>query len=264
MKKYLNMLFVPFEGNSQNNYIKWISLLVVPLLIWVLLPNNIFPPILDILAAIPVMLKENDLINNFVISLTFCIKSMIYSSIIAFVFMLIARIPIFQAFAVFCKKFRFLPSIGFSFLFMKLGVKYDVNLQTQMSWMMIFGITTYMVDGAVNIALSVSKDDVNYAKSLRLSRWQIFRELIIYSKLPLFFIMAISNFAMAWMLLASVENIVKSSGGIGVVLSESGKYFKLENIYAIQILILCTGIAVDYILNFLVNLFYPYLSLKTV
>lgn len=260
MKKYINLLFVPFEGNSQNNYIKWISLLVVPLLIWIILPNNIFPPILDILAAIPTMFKENDLVNNFIISLLFCIKSMFYSSVIAFIFMLIARIPLFQAFAVFCKKFRFLPSVGLSFLFMKL----TSSIQSQMSWMMIFGITTYMIDGAVNIALSVTKDDVNYAKSLRLSRWQIFRELIIYSKLPLFFIMAISNFAMAWMLLASVENIAKASGGIGVILAESGKYFKLENVYAVQILILCTGVAVDYILNLLVNLLYPYLSLKTV
>lgn len=256
--KYFNLLFVPFEGNSQNKYVKWLSLSVVPLLIWIILPNDKFPPILDILEAIPILFKQNDLINNFIISLVFCFKSMFYSSVIAFLFMLIARIPIFQAFAIFCKKFRFLPSVGLSFLFMKL----TDNVESLMSWMMIFGITTYMIDGAVNIALSVTKDDVNYAKSLRLSRWQIFRELIIYSKLPLFFIMAISNFAMAWMLLASVENIAKSSGGIGVILAESNKYFKLENIYAIQILILFVGISVDYLFNLLINWAYPYLQLK--
>ena len=127
---------------------------------------------------------------------------------------------------------------------------------------MIFGITTYMIDGAVGIALSISKDDVNYAKSLRLSKWEIFRELVIYNKFPSFLIMAVSNFAIAWMLLASVENIAKSSGGIGVILAESGKYFKLEAIYAIQLLILFTGIIVDYIFNFLINWKYPYLSLK--
>jgi NitT/TauT family transport system permease protein len=258
MKKLLYKFLIPFEGNGKDNTVKWISLIVIPIIIWLILPNNIFPPILNILGAIPSLLKKNDLIENFSISLIFCIKSMLYASVIAFLFMLVARIPLFQAFAIFCRKFRFLPSVGLSFLFMKL----TPDVSSMMSWMMIFGITTFMVDGAVGIALSVSKDDVNYAKSLRLSRWEIFRELIIYSKLPVFFIMAVSNFAIAWMLLASIENIAKSSGGIGVVLAESNKYFKLENIYAIQLLILFAGIAIDWLLNNLINWWYPYINLK--
>jgi len=258
MKKILYKYLIPFEGNGKDNTVKWVSLIIVPIIIWLILPNHIFPPILDILGAIPTLLQQNDLIENFSISLIFCIKSMLYASAIAFIFMLIARIPLFEAFAVFCRKFRFLPSVGLSFLFMKM----TPDISTMMSWMMIFGITTYMIDGAVGIALSVSKDEVNYAKSLRLSRWEVFRELIIYSKLPAFFIMAVSNFAIAWMLLSSVENIAKASGGIGVILAESNKYFKLENIYAIQLLILFTGIVVDYILNLIINWSFPYISLK--
>mgnify|MGYP003527555917 CR=1 FL=1 len=258
MKNFLLKLLIPFEDNGKNKYVKWISLSVVPLIIWLILPNHIFPPILDILSVFPTLIKENDFVNNFIISLTFCLKSMLYSCFIAFIFMLITRIPIFEAFAVFCKKFRFLPSTGLSFLFMKL----TPNVSDQMTWMMIFGITTFMVDGAVNIALSITKDDVNYAKSLRLTRWQIFKELVIYSKLPAFFYMAISNFAISWMLLASIENISKSSGGIGVILADSSKYFKLEQIYCIQLIILFTGIAIDFLFNKLINWIYPHISLK--
>jgi ABC-type nitrate/sulfonate/bicarbonate transport system permease component len=259
MKKILTMLFIPFEGYSQTKWVKWVSLLIVPLLIWTFLPNNKFPPALEIIEAIPKLFAKNDLVGNFIISLSFCIKCMLYSLFIAFIFMLIARIPIFQSFAVFCRKFRFLPSVGLSFLFMRL----TDNVSSQMSWMMIFGITTFLVDGSVGIALSVTKDDVNYAKSLRLSRWQVFRELVIYSKLPTFFSMAISNFAIAWMLLSSIENIAKSSGGIGVVLAESSKYFHLDEVYATQILILFTGISIDFILNKVNNWIFPYITLKT-
>lgn len=258
MKKILTILFVPFEGYSQTKWVKWISLVLVPILVWTFLPNNVFPPVLEILKAIPKLFSKNDLINNFIISLSFCIKSMAYACCIAFLFMLLARVPIFQAFAIFCRKFRFLPSVGLSFLFMRL----TNSVESQMSWMMIFGITTFLVDGAVGIALSVTKDDVNYAKSLRLSRWQVFRELIILSKLPVFFSMAISNFAIAWMLLSSIENIAKSQGGIGVVLAESSKYFHLEEVYAVQILILFTGISIDFILNKLNNWLYPHITLK--
>lgn len=260
MKKILTILFVPFEGYSQNKYVRWASYIVIPILVWTLLPDKVFPPIMEILQSIPKMLEKNDLVDNFWISLTFCIRSMLYSSVIAFLFMLMTRIPILQSFAVFCRKLRFLPSVGLSFLFMRL----TGNVEQQMSWIMIFGITTFMLDGAVGIALSIDKDEVNYAKSLRLTRWQIFRELVIYSKLPAFFSVIITNFAMAWMLLASVENICKSSGGIGVVLAESGKYFHLEQVYAIQLLILFTGISIDFILNKINDALFPYTTLKKV
>lgn len=256
--KILTQLFIPFEGYSQNRYVKIVSLTLMPFLVYMVLPTSVFPSFIGILESIPKMLKANDLIDNFITSLTFCIKAMFYSCIIAFLFMLIARVPLFQAFAVFCRKFRFLPSVGLSFLFMRI----TPDVHTQMMWMMVFGITVFMIDGAVGIALSVTKDDVNYAKSLRLTRWQVFRELIIYSKLPAFLSMAISNFAIAWMLLASIENIAKSSGGIGVVLAESSKYFHLEQIYAIQILILLTGILVDFTLTKLNQWFFPYITLK--
>jgi sulfonate transport system permease protein len=259
MKKILTMLFIPFEGYSKTKWVKWVSLLIVPLLIWTLLPNSVFPPGMEILQAIPKLFAKNDLVGNFIISLSFCMKSMFYALCIAFGFMLLARIPIFESFAIFCRKFRFLPSVGLSFLFMRL----TGDVESQMSWMMIFGITTFFIDGSVGIALSVTKDDVSYAKSLRLSRWQVFRELIIYNKLPAFFSMAISNFAIAWMLLSSIENIAKSSGGIGVVLAESSKYFHLDEVYATQILILFTGITADFIFNTVNNWIFPHITLKT-
>jgi NitT/TauT family transport system permease protein len=253
-------LFIPFEGHGKKDHVKLISFIVVPIIIWIILPNNLFPPFFDILKAFPELFQKNDLVGNFSLSIWFCIKSILYSSLIAFVFMCIARVPIMESFCIFMRKFRFLPSTGLSFLFMKITP--DVN--SQMKWMMIFGISTFLIDSAVNIALSITKDEVNYAKSLRLSNWQVFREVVIYSKLPDFLEAVIQNFAMAWMLLASIENIAKTNGGIGVVLAESSKYFKLESVYAIQILILLTGITMDYLLRLTYATLFPYKKLKTI
>lgn len=258
MKQILLKLFVPFEGYGKDRVIKWVSLLVVPILIWTLLPDAVFPPLTEILGSIPSMITNNDLVGNFITSLWFCIKSMFYACLIAFGFMLIARVPVFEAFAEFARKFRFLPSVGLSFLFMKI----TSSVEQQMAWIMVFGITTFMIDSAVGIALSIGKDEVDYAKSLRLNDWQRFRELVIFNKMPDFLYAVTQNFAMAWMLLASVENICKSSGGIGVVLAESSKYFRLEKVYAIQLLILFTGIGMDYILNLFSRILFPYKSLK--
>ena len=87
-------------------------------------------------------------------------------------------------------------------------------------------------------------------------------ELLIYNKLLPFFKAIIQNFAISWMLLASVENISKINGGIGVVLAESSKYFRLEELYAIQFVILFIGISFDYILNLIVKFLFPYYTIK--
>ena len=134
----------------------------------------------------------------------------------------------------------------------------------QMTWIMVFGITTYLIDAGVGIALSITQDEVNYTKSLRLNAWEALRELVIYGKLAEFFQIVIQNFAIAWFLLATVENICKSSGGIGVVISESAKYFRLEEVFAIQILILLTGLGLDYTLNKVKDFLFPYTILKKV
>lgn len=251
-------LFIPFEGNSENKYIRIASYILVPLITWTILPDNIFPPIHDILLSYPKLFNQNDLFGNFYTSIVFCLKSITYAAFIAFIFMCISRIPIFNAFCLFAKKFRFLPSVGLSFLFVKIGID-DVPLSV-----MVFGISTFLIDAGINIALSISKDEVDYAKSLRLSRWKLFREVVIFNKAPYFFSAVIQNFAIAWMLLASVENITKSTGGIGVLLAESSKYFKLEELYAIQILILLTGTLLDYMLTKIHESFFPYIKLKKI
>lgn len=132
----------------------------------------------------------------------------------------------------------------------------------QMMAMMVFGVTTWLLDSMIAVALSVSEEEINYGKSMRLSRWEIMRETLIYGKAADLCMAVVANFAMAWMLLAAVENIAKASGGIGVILSESNKYFKFEEVYAIQILILLTGICIDYVLQKTIGFLFPYSTLN--
>lgn len=114
----------------------------------------------------------------------------------------------------------------------------------------------------IGVAMSISDEQVMYARSLRLSRWQAMKEILIFGKAADIFQCIISNFAMAWMLLAAVENIAKANGGIGVVLAESNKYYKFEEVYCLQVIILITGITVDWILNKTKGFLFPYTVLK--
>lgn len=234
------------------------AIILILLVAWSMSGSKYVPGPLEVLGALPRLIGSKDVFWHFQKSLVFCFKAIGFSFIISLCFCYLSVLPLFTTFCQFLRKFRFLPSTGLSFLFMKM----TGNIDQQMLWMMVFGITTWLIDSMIGVALSISDDQVIYARSLRLNRWQAMREILIYGKAADLFQTVISNFAMAWMLLAAVENIAKASGGIGVILAESNKYYKFEEVYCIQLMILITGAVIDYILNVVRGFLFPYTSLK--
>jgi ABC-type nitrate/sulfonate/bicarbonate transport system permease component len=230
-----------------------VGFITLLLVIWSFSTSNYLPTPLEIMGAFPKLITERNLLGEFGHSLWFCLLSIFYSSLIALFIAYLSVIPVFTSFCDFLRKFRFLPSTGLSFLFMKM----TGDIQQQMSWMMIFGITTWLVDSMVGIALSITQDEIMYARSLRLSPWAAMREILVLGKAPLMAQAIVSNFAIAWLLLASIENISRGSGGIGVLLYDSNKAFNFNEVYAIQFTILLTGILLDYLLRKLVLALFP-------
>lgn len=251
-------LVTPFKKVTPKERL-WstVGMVIITFLLWSSSGHSYIPPPIDIVKAYPSLLEQNDLIRNFLKSVTFVLKCMGYSILISYIVCLLSVLPIFKPFCEFLRKFRFLPSAGLSFLFMKL----TANMESQMMWMMIFAITTWMIYSFVDIALGITTEEIMYARSLRLTRWHTMREVLIYGKAAEIFNAAIGVFAIAWMMLAAVENIVKANGGIGVVLAESNKYFKMEKVYAVQFLILFTGVGIDYVLRKIKVVCFPYSAL---
>jgi len=257
--KNLLRLISPFEKLSpRERVIGTVSIVVIILFLWTLSGSEFIPSPIEIAGAIPRLVFSKDLFYHFHKSLIFCFTAIGYSSLIALFFCYLSVFPLFSTFCNFLRKFRFLPSTGLAFLFMKL----TGNIEDQMQWMMVFGITTWLIESMVGVAMEVTDEDVMYAKSLRLNKWQTMRELLVYGKAARLLGCIISNFAIAWMMLAAIENIAKASGGIGVVLAESNKYYKFEEVYAIQILILITGITISAIMNWIKKFLLPYTNLK--
>lgn len=252
-------LLTPFKTLTQKErVIGVVSLISIIMILWESSNSSFIPSPISVMMSIPKLIMSNDLIDNFMKSLFFCFKAIFYSSVISVIICYLAVIPLFTTFCQFLRKFRFLPSAGLSFLFMKISVAMESGVSGQMMYMMVFGVSTWLIDSMVGVSLSIGPEDIMYAKSLRLSRWEMMRELLIKGKAGQLIMCIISNFAIAWMLLASIENIAKADGGIGVILSDSNKYFKYEQVYAIQILILLTGISLDFILRKVKDWLIPY------
>lgn len=253
-------LFTPFKSLTKlERILSNVALVLFITILWSYGGSKYIPSPMDIIKALPTLFTEKELMRNYFQSLGFCFKAIIYSSLISLIVSYISVLPLFSSLCSFMRKFRFLPSAGLSVLFMKLTPTMDKG----MLWMMVFGVTTWLIDSMVGVALSITAEEVMYAKSLRLTRFQMWRELLVYGKAAQMFNAVIGNFAMAWMLLASVEMLVKSNGGIGVVLSDCYKYYRYDQVYAVQLIILTTGNVLDMLLNMISGLLFPYTQLDT-
>ena len=251
VKKFIT----PFAKLSKTQ--EWISVgIVIITMITIWETSKYLPSLKEVLLAFPTLFSERDLDHHFIHSMSFCLKSVFYSFIIGLGFAYLSVIPLFRTFCLFARKFRFLPSTGLGFLFMQL----TPDIDSRMTWMMVFGICVWMIDTMIGVAMSIKDDQLRYAASLRLNSWQTFRELLLFGKAPDVMQAATSTFAISWTLLSAIENISKAGGGIGVVLAESNKYFRLDQVYAMQILILLTGIGIDFFLNKLRKWFFPFVK----
>jgi NitT/TauT family transport system permease protein len=72
------------------------------------------------------------------------------------------------------------------------------------------------------------------------------------------------NAAIGWALITMVEGISRSEGGIGALILNQNKHFRLAEVYALLFLILALGMLIDYGMGVLVRLLCPYAMLDRV
>src|SRR5207247_9588931 len=69
------------------------------------------------------------------------------------------------------------------------------------------------------------------------------------------------NAAIGWMMLTMVEGISRAEGGIGAMLLNQNKHFRLAEVFAIQLVILTVGLGQDYGIGIIRNITCPYATL---
>jgi NitT/TauT family transport system permease protein len=111
------------------------------------------------------------------------------------------------------------------------------------------------------VIVTIPKGDFDHARTLRMSEWRVVWEVVILGTADKAFEVLRQNAAIGWMMLTMVEGVVRSEGGIGAALINENKYFRLEGVFAIQLVILAVGLFQDYLLGALRRLCCPYADL---
>lgn len=228
--------------------------LLLLLLLWTFSHNSVIPNPFDVSVAVFKLIVSGGLARDFLISLTLCLKGLAYAVIISLFFGYLSVLPFFRPFSNLLTKFRFLPTVGLGFLFLKLAP----DVEGQKTLFLTYSITVFFLTSVMAIINSVTSDELNYARTLRMSEWRAFIEVIVFGKAHEIWDAIGQVFAIAYMMIASVENLCKSDGGIGVILSDNNKHFNFDEVYAVQICILLTGIAADLAIRKAKGFIFPY------
>ena len=258
MNNYMDVLKPNGRPTRSTFLIMVVVQVCLAVLLWFLSNSPLLPTPIEIMSALKRLIVSEDLLPELWTSMALSLESMGIAILISLLIAYATVVPFFRPLAFLVSKFRFLTLVGLSFVFTLMthsGHTLKVSL-------LVFGITVFLVTNLVAVVQSVTRNELNHARTLRMPEWQVVWEVIILGKFDIVFELIRQNFAISWMMLTLVEGISRSEGGIGTMLLNQNKHFHLDAVFAIQIVILLVGIGVDQFIGFLKNLFCPYATLS--
>lgn len=232
---------------------------VIALLVWQLSGGGLIPTPDKVLKAIGTIFTMPDFIDNLFASITLTVKGMGISIIIALIISYLSIVPFFQPIARFVIKCRYLTLTGLIFLFTLLTQN---GGQLKLS-LLIFGIVPFFVTSLLGVIENINKQEFELCTTLRMNSWQSLWEVIIVGRLDQVFEVMRQNFAIAWLMITSVEGLSMSQGGLGVMLIKANKYVQLDIVFGTLLIIFVLGIFFDFILGLFRHWLFPYTKLHS-
>lgn len=253
-------LFVPYSLGRRFSlkFLAGVTLATLAVL-WVIAPASTgIPSPLAIGVAWNTLALQQGLLVELLTS-TYVIWQAIFLS--AFISISIAALytaDLFKPISTFVASMRFLGFAGLTFLF----TLWTSSAEMLKLSLLTFGMTVFLTRSTIDIVKSIPQSDIDYARSLNLSGWRLTWELVLRGRSADMLDLIRQNAAVGWTLLAMVEGITRSEGGIGALLLNTNKYFKLDAVFAIQLTILAYGLLQDVALQYVRSLVCPWTRLN--
>jgi len=229
------------------------------LLLWIFSPFVFFPSASETLQAF-ISLWNAGLVTDLVTSLTLNLEAIGVATTISLLIAYSYTIPFCRPLVSFISKLRFLSLVGLTFFF-TLATKDGHMLKLDL---LAFSIIVFFVTSMVDVIANIPQKELDLARTLRMKPWRVVFEVVVLGQADKAFDVLRQNSAIGWMALTMVEGMSRSEGGIGALLMTQNKHFHLSSVLAIQLTIMLLGLAQDYGIGVMRNMFCPYANLKKV
>ena len=230
--------------------------LLMLFVIWIFSPTVFLPKPREVWNALGEMWMAGlggELITSFYLNL----QAIALASLLSLLMAYLTVIPFFRPIITLLSKLRFLSMVGLTFFFTLMATTgHELKL-----FLLVFSVSVFFVTGMAEVVASIPKGEFDLARTLRMGEWRVVYEVVVLGQADRAFEVLRQNAAMGWMMLTMVEGISRSEGGVGAMLLNQNKHFHLSAVFAIQLTILVLGLAQDYAIGLLRQVFCPYADL---
>lgn len=235
----------------------WIGWIVLALVGWTLARPAIFPDPWEVLQALPGLWASEGLGQALTTSFTVNIQAIVLSTLIALPVAYVSRVPVFEPLVRVLSQLRFLsPAVFFLVLLFMLGSGRGVKIG-----MLVLGETFFLVTTMANAVQGIPESAFDDARVLRMSEWTATWYVAVRGTLAQALEAVRDNAAIGWSMLMMVEGVIRSEGGLGVLLLNQERYMRFEAVYGIALVVLVVGLTQDFLLRELRTALCPHTKL---
>lgn len=220
---------------------------------WASFSPPVVPKPSEVLAATVDLWMHGGLFQEILVSLTLNLEAMAISTIVSLGLVYLTVIQGVRLPVAFLSRLRFLGFTGLTFLFGLFVQGHALKL-----WMLVFGMSVFYITAMAGVVGSINKSNYDYARTLRMGPWRAVWEVVVRGTFDQALEILSQNVAMGWVMLTFVEGLVRSEGGLGALMLNENKHFKLDAVFAIQFHILALGIGLDALFVWLKQVLCPY------
>lgn len=224
------------------------------LLLWAAIRPGVIPGPTEVAAAFGHLWLEEGLGRELWTSFLLNLEALAWTAAISLALAYLTVLPAARPIVAAVSKGRFLGFVGLTFVF---TLAFPGGRPLKIA-MLVFGMTVFFVTSMADVVAAIPKERFDLARTLRMGEWRTTWEVVVLGTADQATEILRQNAAMGWMMLTMVEGIVRSEGGIGVLLLNQNKHLLLAGVFAIQFAILAVGLAQDYAIGLLKRLLFPY------
>jgi NitT/TauT family transport system permease protein len=229
----------------------------IALLVWWRSPWEVVPRPDEVVRALGSLWMNQGLGQELWVSFTANLQALAITAAISLALSYLTVLPACRPVVTAISKGRFIGLTGLTFLFTLIfGGGHPLKIS-----LLVFGMTVFFVTSMASVVAAIPREKFDYARSLRMGEWQVVWEVVVLGTADQAIEVLRQNAAMGWMMLTMVESISRSEGGVGAMLLNQNKHFRLAEVFAIQILILLVGMTQDYGIGIVKRLLCPYSAL---
>jgi NitT/TauT family transport system permease protein len=245
------------SGTTGLIVVFWIG---TALLVWITSPFKSLPTPTEIWAALGRLWWEHGMGPEMFTTLKLIAHAVLLTAIISLLLSYATVLPFFRPLAEVASKLRFLGLTGLVFPFtLMTGGGYALKVA-----LLTFGMASFFVTSMAQIVIEIPRAEFDHMRVLGSSELRIFWEVVVRGTLDKALDILRQNLAIGWAMITMVEGISRAEGGIGALILNQNKHFMLAEVYAILLVILVLGLALDYAMGALTNVLCPYAGLGRV